>query len=421
MPRIPRPQRLTLPSLRPASLATALLLAAAHPALAQSNLTAEQARLTGQAMMAEPDKTVGLWPKIGFDTVAAVEYAGFDAESGPDRDAGPSLRLDATLLAEFSDSLSLAALFQVKPREPLSADDPNKDFFINQGAGREEGGKFKELYVRYGDWRVGKFVQAFGRAYAVLPGPYAADLIEEPEEGYEPSDMIGVEKIHVFDDERYGWRQLTLSAFMVDRTVLHESFPYNEGRIHLSDGGVGNTRLPENLMVTYDVLNRPVGTWAHMSYQASVIRWGQTEGADRGELWATLGADLTVPLRGSVADTLRGEYAQLVFYAEGARRENFEGVAGRARNWLSGSVEYLTGPWTFDLTTTQRWTTGDAEAERRDRLYTTTIGYGLPTNTIIAVSAAHEKIGDRKGLYAGLRLTQTLTACDRCLVRGRHY
>ena len=126
---------------------------------------------------------------------------------------------------------------------------------------------------------------AFGRAYALLPGPYATDFIEEPEEGYEPSEMIGVEKIKVLDDETGGWRQISLSAFMVDRTFLHQSFPYNEGMIHYKDGGVGNTKWPNNFLATYDVINRPVGAWAHMSYQASVISWGKTYGAERGEVW----------------------------------------------------------------------------------------------------------------------------------------
>ena len=126
-------------------------------------------------------------------------------------------------------------------------------------------------------------------------------------------------------------------------------------------------------------------------------------------------------MRGSIAQTLRSEYSQVAFYVEGARRDNFEGVAGRARNWVSGSVEYLTGPWTFDLTTTQRWTTDRADPTRYDRLYSATAGYGLPTNTLAALSLARESIGGRDGLYAGLRITQTLTTCDRCLVKGRPY
>ena len=78
-----------------------------------------------------------------------------------------------------------------------------------------------ELYARYDTWRGGKFVQDFGRAYYLLPGRFAVDFIEEAEEGYEPTEMIGVEKIHVFKSERHGWQQLSVSAFVVDRTFLY--------------------------------------------------------------------------------------------------------------------------------------------------------------------------------------------------------
>ncbi len=364
---------------------------------------------------------VGVWPKVSFDTLASLEYVRLNAENGPDRGPDAVLWSDTTLLVEFNDALSVDGLFQFKPREPLDAGDPNKDLFINRGGDRREGGKMKELYIRYGDWRVGKFVQDFGRAYALLPGPYATDFIEEPEEGYEPSDMIGIEKIHVLDDENGGWRQISLSAFMVDRTFLHESFPFNEGKIHYKEGGVGNTKLPENLMATYDVYNHPLGDWAHMNYQASVVRWGKTYGAQRGEWWTTLGADISIPLRGSVASTLRGNYTQLRFYVEGARRDNFEGVAGRTREYLSGSAEYMAGPLVFDLTTAQRWTTDRIEPNRKDESYTGTVAYTLPSQTVISISAAHEKVGDRQGLYAGLRLTQTLTICSRCLLHSSAY
>jgi hypothetical protein len=353
--------------------------------------------------------------------VAGLDYAGLHARRGPNRRAEFSLRLDSTLLVEFNDALSLDGLFQFKPRQPLPAGDPNRDLFINQGAGRREGGKMKELYLRYGDWRAGKFVQDFGRAYAMLPGPWAADFSEESEEGYEPSDMIGLEKIHVFNNEDGGWRQLSLSAFMVDRTFLHESFPFNEGLIHYKDGGVGNTRWPENLMATYDVLNMPVGTWAHMSYQASVVRWGKTYGAERGEWWTTLGGDINIPLHGSVADTLRGRYSQLSLYVEGARRDNFEGVAGRSRDYLTASAELTQGPWVVDLTTTQRWTHDRIEPLRKDALYTTTLGYTLPSQTVAAFSVGRETVGAEKGVYAGVRLTQTFTVCSRCLGKGRFF
>lgn len=387
--------------------ATLIACLAAPAAFAQSD-TAGEAQIGG-------------WPKVTLDSAISLEYAGMTAPSGPERGPDMKLRSDTALLAEFNDTLSAYGLFQTKSRSPFDAADPNRELFINQSAGREQGIKTKELYIRYGDYRVGKFVQNFGRGYALLATPTAADFVEEPEEGYEPADMIGFEKIRVFDDETRGWRQLTLSAFMVDRTFLHQSWPFNEGYIKYKDGGVGNTLWPENLLATYDVLNRPVGNWAHMNYQASIIRWGKSYGEDRGEWWTTLGGDISIPVKGTVANTLSGRYSQLKFSAEGARRDNFQGVSGRLRSYLSASAEYLTGPLVIYLTTTQRWTADRIAPLQKDELYTVGLSYTLPSQTTAALSFAHERVGDRRGAYVGIRLTQTLTTASRAIAKGRYY
>ncbi|MDR2214100.1 MAG: hypothetical protein LBE21_10820 [Pseudomonadales bacterium] len=377
---------------------------------------------TAQTASANQDGGVGLWPKISFDTVASVDYARMNSNTGPDRGTGAVLWADSTLLVDFNDALSVTGLFQFKPREALPESNPNRELFINRGLDRREGGKMKELYVRYGDWRAGKFVQNFGRAYTgLLPGPWATDFTEEPEVGYEPSEMIGLEKVHVFDDESQGWRQLTLAAFMVDRTFLHQSFPYNEGMIHYEDGGVGNTHGPENVMATFDVINQPVGNWAHASYQAGVIRWGKTFEAEKGELWTTLGGDLVVPLRSGIAETLRGEYSQLHFFLEAVNRDNFEGIDGSSMRFLSASAEYLTGGWIFDLTATQRWTSEPLLPRQTDELYSFNIGYGLPSATNIDFSGAYEQVGGQRGFYYGIRVTQSFGTCSKCMMRGRAY
>ena len=403
--------------------AAATFLAAAPAAMAQSGAIIQQARATGETASGPPTApdSIGAYPKLGLETIANLEFGGVTADSGPGRGPDARLWVDSTFLAQLNDSLSIDGLFQFKPRRPLSASDPNNQLFINQAPGRQEGGKMKELYVRYGDYRFGKFVQDFGRAYALLPGFQAQDLVAESEQGYEPTEMLGAEWIHVFKDEDGGWRQLSVSSFMVDRTVLHESFPYNEGIIHYKDGGVGNTRGPENVMVTWDVLNKPVGHWGHLNYQASAIRWGKTYGAQRGELWTTLGADLSMPVHGSVADTLRGRYSQLRVYVEGARRDNYEGVPGRVRQFLSASAEYMDGPWVWDLSTTQRWTTDRRNPLQKDELYTASFGYALPSRTVVGFSAGRETVAGRSGAYFGLRMTQTLTTCSMCLARASYY
>jgi hypothetical protein len=401
----------------------ATLALSATVAIAQSTPGNAPAQ-TQQSETPQPPPATNLWPKLSLETIASLDYAGMSSSTGPDRGTGAVVWSDTTLLVDFNEDLSLDGLFQIKPRQPLSDANPNRDLFINRGLDRREGGKMKELYLRYGDWRVGKFVQDFGRGYAMLPGPFSSDFTEEAE-AYEPSDMIGVEKIHVFDDETKGWRQLSLAAFMVDRTFLHESIGYNEGMIHMNDGGVGNTRYPENLMATYDVTNQPLGNWAHLSYQASVIRWGRNRGEESSEWWSTLGSDLVIPLRWSVADTLRGRYSQLHFYVEAVRRDNFEGVSGRARTFLSGSAEYMSGPWTVNAATTQRWTTDPVDPKQRDTLYSLGFGYVLPSQTLIEISAAREQVnnqtGVQKGYYAGIRITQTLTSCSKCLMRSKAY
>lgn len=402
--------------------AAVAVLAAAPAARAQSGAIIQQARATGETASApSAESDVGAFPKIGFETIATLEYGGTTADSGSGRHADAKLWVDSTFLLQVNDELSVDGLFQFKPRQPISASNPNSQLFINQAPGRREGGKMKELYVRYGDYRIGKFVQDFGRAYALLPGLQAQDLVAESDQGYEPTEMMGIEKIHVFRDEDGGWRQLSVSAFMVDYTFLHESFPYNEGFIRYKTGGVGNTRWPENFMVTWDVLNKPVGNWGRLNYQAGVIRWGKTFGTEHGEVWTTLGADLSVPVHGSVDDTLRGRYSQLRFYVEAARRDNFEGVAGRARDFLSASAEYMDGPWIMDLSSTQRWTTDRINPLQKDEIYAASVGYALPSRTVVGFSAAQETVAGRSGAYFGLRLTQTLTTCSMCLTRSSHY
>lgn len=413
------------------ALALAVVLGMAPSAQAQSAGTtngnqAQAAKVkSGQGSATDAAMDMGAppvqsYPKFTLDTLANFELSGMAADSGPSRGPQPYLRFDTIIDYDTSETLTFYGLFQFKARAPRPADDPNNELFVNQGAGRKVGGKFKELYVRAGTWRIGKFVQDFGRAYVLLPGPFSADFIEEPDQGYEPSEMIGVEKLHVFGNEEHGWQQLSVSAFMVDRTFLHRSYPYDEGQVHYRDGGVGNTHLPTNIMATWDALNVPVGHGAQASLQASVIRWGRTYGVPRGEFWSTLGGDITVPLDNSVRRTLQRRYTQLRFYVEAARRANFQGAIGRDRNWVTEAAEYMRGQWQFDLSSTQRWTTDMVTPTQNDRIYTATFAHNFPTQSLLQFSVARENVGDRAGVYTGMRLVQTITTCQRC-ARGPAY
>jgi hypothetical protein len=56
-----------------------------------------------------------------------------------------------------------------------------------------------------------------------------------------------------------------------------------------------------------------------------------------------------------------------------------------------------------------------------DKLYTATFGYALPSDTLAQLSVAKEEVNGHKGIFAGVRFTQTFSICDRCLVRAPAY
>lgn len=173
-------------------------------------------------------------------------------------------------------------------------------------------------------------------------------------------------------------------------------------------------------MVTYDAFNVPVSHGAQATFQASAIRWGRTFGVPRGEFWTTLGGDVSIPLGNSVRRTLQRKYAQVHLYVEGARRANSGGMPGRNRNFLTEAGELIQGPWQVDLSATQRWTTDPLVPTQQDRIYTGTIGRSFASQSTVLLSVARERVADRTGVYAGIRLVQTLTSCSRC-ASGRAY
>ena len=41
---------------------------------------------------------------------------------------------------------------------------------------------------------------------------------------------------------------------------------------------------------------------------------------------------------------------------------------------------------------------------RQDEFYTGTVGYNFPSQSLLLVGIADEQVGDRQGVYAGVRL-----------------
>ena len=68
-----------------------------------------------------------------------------------------------------------------------------------------------------------------------------------------------------------------------------------------------------------------------------------------------------------------------------------------------------------------RWTSDRLLPPQKDEFYSASIGYSLPSVTLLSVSVTHEKVGARQAFYGGITLTQILTTCSKCQTRGRAY
>ncbi len=87
------------------------------------------------------------------------------------------------------------------------------------------------------------------------------------------------------------------------------------------DGGCARISI-RHLILRLKRRRRENDHWGQLTTQARVIRFGRSDGAERGEIWGTFGGDLAIPLSSSIAATLGGHFTQIRLYVEATRREN---------------------------------------------------------------------------------------------------
>lgn len=95
----------------------------------------------------------------------------------------------------------------------------------------------------------GKFSPNFGIAWDYAAGIYGADVAEE----YELTDYVGFGAVIERDDTSIGDLELTVSAFMLDRSELSNSLFHEFGANERADGGAGNTDGIESFLIALDV------------------------------------------------------------------------------------------------------------------------------------------------------------------------
>ena len=357
-----------------------------------------------------PPKSISEWPKFGTEFQYQAEYDQFSLpQTAETRQIVLAAQHEALL--ELDNHWWFSNLMTLQPMQ-----DPRIGKTTVLG---KEGLFAEELYGQWNNQilkvKFGKFAPNFARAWFLTPGVYGQDFVSD----YALSEDIGVEASYVLVPETYGRHQISIATFMADRTFLSESLFYNRGKLHLSDGGPGNTNAPKSWVFSYDAANIPVGHGA-LDYQLSYATLGQGQGDSGQERRLSGGFNINMPLNGSVEETLRGHFAELRLIGEAVREWDADGVSGQKRDYVTEAAEYVHGTWVFDLTETDRWTRNPG-SDVHDRLTTASIGKAIPSDTTIALGIGQHHESGVNSLWFGLQLSQTLTVCDRCLIRAKHY
>ena len=356
---------------------------------------------------------VGAWPKVGFETSVNLEYDSFTPAHGP---SGSALNIQAQnqILVELDKYWSVSNLMTLEPGDDLT---PGQNTVLahHELFAEELFGRWNNQLVNV---RFGKFAQNFARAWYLTPGLYGQDFVGD----YAIAETLGVDAQFDLGLPTFGLHQISVSVFKADNSFLSGSLLHDRGQLNYADGGPGNTRGLNSFVMSYDATDVPVWSNVALDYQLSAASLGAGAGADGNERRFAAGFDLNIPLNGgTVEQTLQGRFEELRLFAEGVHFDRADGLDGHWRDYLTGSAEFQHGQWVYDLTDTERWTGQPGQHGDYDSMQSLTVGYALPSDTVVAVGLARERVGGETGLYVGVSLSQTLTICDRCLIRARHY
>lgn len=132
--------------------------------------------------------------------------------------------------------------------EPVA--DSDGDSFLEH-----EGLYVSDLYSLYQaqfySLQAGKYGARFGTAWDITPGIYGTEFAED----YEIAETLGF-GADLSLGTLLGWENSSLvlsgDVFTFDRSVLSDSAFTNRGRLKLTDGGVGNTELPESYSLSLE-------------------------------------------------------------------------------------------------------------------------------------------------------------------------
>jgi len=324
----------------------------------------------------------------------------FDADGSSDynnlsMDIEPAFSL--SIIEPNPETLTLNVLFVIQQVEDPT---PGQNEFF------EDTGLFiQDLNIVYGDgrWEVmgGKFTPDFGTAWNLAPDLFGQDVPSD----YEFDEQIGFGGSYVFGTGRWGFHQLTGSAFFQDNSPLSESLFTNRGRNTTSDGGPGNTGDPQSFAIAYDAEALPIfPDLGIVDTQLAFIRRARGEGDDSSEKGYAASASLSFPLSNDIESTLADGYSELNPFFEVAYFDDYDGVGGQDRYYLTAALDYVLGPWDFGTAYTLTITDAPGLSTEHDHIFSLQAGYTFLNGFQVEAGWNIQDTGGESSQTVGLQL-----------------
>jgi len=214
----------------------------------------------------------------------------------------------------------------------------------------------------------GKFNPSFGIAWDAAPGVYGVDFAED----YEIAERLGggITLTHEADGSKHVFQA---NIFRADTTFLSNSAFTKRGRIHLGDGGASNTKWPESFSLTLD--GEQVAAMPGFAYHLGVRHQAKGDGDVKNEFGVVVGAQQEINL---------GEGQSLTLLAEGVHLDNAEAGPDDVF-YLTGSGEFITGPWSASVAHTWRHTDVSGASNINDHQTQVSAGYEVPDGPLQGV------------------------------------
>jgi hypothetical protein len=244
-----------------------------------------------------------------------------------------------------------------------------------------------DLQADIGNWSftAGKHEPAFGFAWDIAPGVFGTNYAEDDE----LSEVWGFGAAYTVDTG-FGKHTLAVSTFFADTTVLSESLFTNRGRLHLDDGGAGNTGRLDNFAVT--LFGEEMPSLPGFKYNIGYRHLSAGRG-DHG--------DENGVILGLVKETELGNNLKLGLLGEIAYFDNYGGADDRA-TYATLGASLARGPWHGELTGEFR----HSDIEGSARLLQVSAGYGFEGGYDLSVGYAFEHTDGSDDQYIGVRLTK---------------